>query len=1207
MDSVSRNRAKGKAMSVIFIIVLIVFVGVIVNAGILRYNSKIEGNLLSKLNSAENIAFWVEFSNRPFYGSTADDHQTYLEAHYGLPPVDESNIKMIESFGFKLRAISELTNEASFEGPGMNILSVVRLSFVKRISEVVNGIPAGVLASKGELGKGNYKLDGKGLCSPDSHSCNSDHNLGSFPNSVPISAINIQSLHNNNYNGSGIIIGIIDSGIMEDSVGNRKHETFAGNVSGGGPKIVSEKDFARNDNYADDEIGHGTAVAGLCAGFVSRQTDTGVFNYIGVAPDAQLAIAKVAYEDGKTEHWPDDLYAEAVKWCVLDAQVDIINASINFWGQSFPNNGYNRAARWIDWAVKRGVICCVSAGNSDSTPPGNIYAPGGNFNGITVGATKPDGSQIASYSRVGRTKDKRLKPDVCAPGGISGDNNQNTKMACPFLHSNPDSTDFYAWWYGTSFASPMTAGAIACMFESSNSLKGDPLAVRMRIWETAVDKGVNGPDTVWGFGLLNINSADNAGGYANFLIRDELADSGFVVTCDAGNMPDTSGNSNGVGIYQGVKNGDRAFWTSPDIFVDNNNDGQPDVPNQPIAGQTNKFKVSVRNIGDGSGNATVYLYKSNPNTGMSDWQLLGYNETSIDPDEYDTVSVNWDTPSLNDLGQNHWCIAATVEDNTVGRRDDKRPLPSGSPSGAQPIWNVVKCDNLVIRNFFVRAGGSTDSLYFLCENTTDYNANLTLRDVSTLPDGWNVSYSDTTFSLNINEVKTCTLFVDIPDSAANGDSAFINIEAVSDSGEVIGGIYDVVVKGAAHHFTDCLLTGWTVGSFGAGVFDADPGIFVSEPCGLLASSPGYESAAWGITPAFGLDVEQPYTISAKFIALSPENEGFQVLNNDQVNLQLNYPTELVAIQPSGPPISFGMLNPGMWYSLTVRCYPESGSYDVYLGEMGMGEELVGSAEVLNPIADDFLLLGDTDSLGSGRGECAWDDILVSGTFLPQEVPIVSIEMIPDEQPVEVPPGGSFTFTGILINNTDEVQIVDVWIMLNVPEVGMYGPLQRYNNVHLQPYQVITVPGVVQDVPTYAPLGTYDYISYCGDYPEVKIDSSSFQFTVIPGIIPDGAKNWAVSKWLEDYNPIPLSFNLTSNYPNPFNPSTTIKFIIPEDSYVRLSIYNLLGQVVAIPIDKRMDAGEYRFNWNASGFSSGVYFYKLSAGKYSAVKKMVLIR
>ena len=88
---------------------------------------------------------------------------------------------------------------------------------------------------------------------------------------------------------------------------------------------------------------------------------------------------------------------------------------------------------------------------------------------------------------------------------------------------------------------------------------------------------------------------------------------------------------------------------------------------------------------------------------------------------------------------------------------------------------------------------------------------------------------------------------------------------------------------------------------------------------------------------------------------------------------------------------------------------------------------------------------------------------------------------------------------------------------------------------------------------------------------------------------------------------PTTFKLKQNYPNPFNPTTIINYELPITNDVDLSIYNLLGQKVANLISETKSAGSYQIEWDASGFASGVYYYRIEAGKFVDVKKMVLIR
>jgi hypothetical protein len=89
--------------------------------------------------------------------------------------------------------------------------------------------------------------------------------------------------------------------------------------------------------------------------------------------------------------------------------------------------------------------------------------------------------------------------------------------------------------------------------------------------------------------------------------------------------------------------------------------------------------------------------------------------------------------------------------------------------------------------------------------------------------------------------------------------------------------------------------------------------------------------------------------------------------------------------------------------------------------------------------------------------------------------------------------------------------------------------------------------------------------------------------------------------------VPNDFNLYQNYPNPFNPITKIKFDIPKSSFATLKIYDVEGKEMEVLVNQNMEAGTYEFNWDASKLASGIYFYRLTAGDFVNVKKMVLLK
>ncbi len=120
---------------------------------------------------------------------------------------------------------------------------------------------------------------------------------------------------------------------------------------------------------------------------------------------------------------------------------------------------------------------------------------------------------------------------------------------------------------------------------------------------------------------------------------------------------------------------------------------------------------------------------------------------------------------------------------------------------------------------------------------------------------------------------------------------------------------------------------------------------------------------------------------------------------------------------------------------------------------------------------------------------------------------------------------------------------------------------------------------------------------------------------------NNAKNWRASRTIngspgknddvtvvKSSEILPTLFYLSQNYPNPFNPKTTITYILPQTSQVELNIYNILGQKAATLVSEKQPAGSYKIEWDARGFASGLYFYRLETDKgFVQSKKLVLLK
>ena len=152
-------------------------------------------------------------------------------------------------------------------------------------------------------------------------------------------------------------------------------------------------------------------------------------------------------------------------------------------------------------------------------------------------------------------------------------------------------------------------------------------------------------------------------------------------------------------------------------------------------------------------------------------------------------------------------------------------------------------------------------------------------------------------------------------------------------------------------------------------------------------------------------------------------------------------------------------------------------------------------------------------------------------------------------------------------------------------------------------------------------GTHDYNNFwdasLDGIPIRIIDGDTFQEII--GIIFFSFSNYKlvprrnedfvghVTTGINELNDAPISYSISQNYPNPFNPSTTINYSIPKEGYVKLKIYNVLAQNVATLIDGVKNAGKHQVIFHGENLSSGIYFYRIEAGEYQSVKKMILLK
>jgi len=245
-------------------------------------------------------------------------------------------------------------------------------------------------------------------------------------------------------------------------------------------------------------------------------------------------------------------------------------------------------------------------------------------------------------------------------------------------------------------------------------------------------------------------------------------------------------------------------------------------------------------------------------------------------------------------------------------------------------------------------------------------------------------------------------------------------------------------------------------------------------------------------------------------------------------------------------------------------------------------------------------------------------VLAMGLSSPP-LPNVTVTLTPTNPPITIPPsGGSFSFTAKFTNNSASSQTFQIWNLLNLPNGNTFGPTIGPKNVTLATGQSLS-RSFTQNIPAGAPAGQYTYNFYVGTYPSTIIDSDNFTFTKSsPVVTAEMATLLSLDDWpgfdtnvnqVVDDSKVPEKFRLNQNYPNPFNPSTRIDYGLKTDSRVTLKIYNTNGQEIVTLVDERQRAGYKTVIWdgrNKAGESvaSGVYIYKMVAGTFVQVRKML---
>ncbi len=386
--------------------------------------------------------------------------------------VDGEYIDAIRATGAAIRTCSRWFNAVSVDATPEQMERLVALPFMRETAPVRRA--------------GRDLLPGQGA--PRASAKAAANGYG--PGFEQLSSIGVVALHNQGFTGEGIRIALLDAGFP-----NRDHRAFAH------LDVVAERDFV---NGAAGETGpfppgrnHGTQVLSVLAA-----RDPG--HLVGAAPDARYLLATTE-EIERELPLEEDLWVAGVEWAD-SLGADVVNSSVGY-NQFEDGTGYSYeeldgrtalATIAAEIAVSRGIVVVAAAGNEGNKPWRYVTVPADGPNVIAVGAVGLVQKEIAPFSSRGPTADGRIKPDVVAPG-IS---------IVVVDTSQPEPEESFSGYRrarGTSFATPLVSGAAALLRQIHPAWT--PADVAAALKGTALDLGVSGPDTTYGWGMVNALAA----------------------------------------------------------------------------------------------------------------------------------------------------------------------------------------------------------------------------------------------------------------------------------------------------------------------------------------------------------------------------------------------------------------------------------------------------------------------------------------------------------------------------------------------------------------------------------------------------------------------------------------------------------------------------------------------------------------------------
>lgn len=392
-------------------------------------------------------------------------------------PIDERDVPVNENYITQIKAQTGITvfakskwmNCVYVRGTQSNIENLLNLPFVTGVEYADKTL---------NFASGNNPVEDKFAF----ENINRNFNYGFAANQIEMIAGDY--LHDEGFTGSGITIAVLDSGFPGvDTQGGFAYVRDDG-------RILGTYDFVERSEIINNNSSHGTRTFSDIGGYIENE-------FVGTAPDASFYLFK-------TEDVTSETPVEEAYWVEAIERADslgvwVINTSLGY--RAYDNPAYSHSyedldgqttfsARGANHGFDKGLLLVTSAGNSGTSDFPWVGTPGDSPGMLTIGAVDPDGN-ATGFSSQGPTIDGRVKPDVMAQGGNAYVINQNNEI----VTNN-----------GTSFSSPITAGAVACLWQAKPEFTNAQIMQLVR--ESA--HLFNNPTDKMGYGIPNFQLALDA-------------------------------------------------------------------------------------------------------------------------------------------------------------------------------------------------------------------------------------------------------------------------------------------------------------------------------------------------------------------------------------------------------------------------------------------------------------------------------------------------------------------------------------------------------------------------------------------------------------------------------------------------------------------------------------------------------------------------